>query len=632
MKVRHILVTGAGGFIGKRVVKTLLQDGYEVTAMIRNNSNAFFSQHKRLHILKADITDFGSFSAKVGSVNAFVHLAANKYHPLLSYKTNLDGAKNIVKLIKNKKISGKRLINISTQSTKIRTKGVYGSSKALSDKIIQSANIDWTTLKPSLVYGNDKGTLFNTISSYIKQLPVIPLIGDGKWMLYPIDVDDLARIISKTLETRKTYHKIYDIGCEKGITFNDLIRLMEHELHKNKPIIHVPVTLGIIAVTLALKIFPKLPISVDNVLGSTQSTSCDPKPAIEDLKFTPTPIKAGVKKYLSNQSGKELVKVAIVGLGKMGILHSMILNSIPQVKIVALIDKDTSLINTSRSMGINANPFTSLIDALQKEQIDAVYICTPTFAHKEIIELCLKHNLPFFAEKPVLNIFEDYKFIPDVSREKNSSGYFWIFKREIQFTKKILETKKIGTVRNFSVRLKHSEVFGPKKGWLFNKKLSGGGVIMNPGPHAFSIINYLFGEAEITKSSLKFIYGNSVEDEAKVEMSISNKIKGALNANWSTPGFPVLTIEYKIEGDQGSIDFKNGELSVRTKRKNKVYKYHQIPQLYEVYNLNPKSGGDAYYTEDFFFIQSVLGRVKLINNLDFSYSVESMIHNTYEKS
>jgi nucleoside-diphosphate-sugar epimerase/predicted dehydrogenase len=625
---QHILVTGAAGFIGKVVVAELLKAGYQVTAMVRPGTITSFTPHPKLSLLWADITDYATLAKGIKQIDVVVHLAANKYHPKLSYAVNLQGARNVVRLVEEGKVSTKRIINISSQSTKIRFRGVYGESKRQSDVIIEGSSANWTTLKPSLVYGTGEETLFQTIRKYVEKLPAVPVIGDGRWELYPIDVVDVAQAIIKCIERPKTIRKVYDLGAPTKITFDQLVRLIQKEVGIVKPIVHIPVLLGLPAVFLASKIIPNLPISVDNVLGSTQNTDCKPKLAIRDLGLTLLPIKDGVKKYLSNPT--TVVKhIVMVGLGKMGIMHSTVLSVIPGAKIVAIVDQDASLGQTAKSMGIEAAFYPSLQEALAKHAVDAVFICTPTFAHREIIDLCRTKGIRFFVEKPVYVQHNDF----NGTYSGSAAGYFWIYKREVEHTKKLLDARAIGKIERYTINLKHGEVFGPKKGWLFKKSLSGGGVLANPGPHAFSIIQFLIGRGRVSQSKLEYLYGNEVEDRATVNLVHSEGIQGKLQASWSVPKHPVMSIEYDIIGSNGTISFTSNVLTLQQGKKISQWKYWEIPYARSVYNLNPKSGGEAYYTEDLLFIQSLSkSGPRLVNNMLFAENVEGMIGEAYEKA
>lgn len=622
-----ILVTGANGFIGKRTVEMLLNDGYLVRALVREDGFCRLKPHKNLSVVRANICDYKKLKNGVGEVDAAVHLAANKYHPKNSLIVATEGAKNLIRLINEGKVRSNRIINISSQSTKIKWQGVYGMSKSKSDEIImRSPGVRWTTLKPSLVYGDDKNTIFKTIANYALKLPIIPVIGNGKWVLFPIDVDDVAKMIIKALKNDVTIGKVYDLGCEKGIQFNKLVELIKNELGVHKTIVNIPFGVGFLAVWMATKIMPNLPINVDNVLGSNQDTHCHPRKAIKDLKIIPLSVADGVKKYLGKANK---LKVAIVGLGKMGILHATILATMNEVEITAVVDIDKKLGKTAVSMGFGAKFYSSLKEAVKNEKIRAVFICTPNFNHLEMVEECKKFNLPFMVEKPVTANVADWKKLllgmSEKVKKQSMAGYFWIKKREIVFIKNLLKKKVIGEVLGYSIVLKHGEVFGKKKGWMFIKKLSGGGVLMNPGPHAFSVIRYLFGKGKIDKSRLKYIFGNEVEDEARILLS-HGKIKGELSASWSVKNEPVLKIGVDINGTKGRILFNSSGLWVNERK----YEYGEIPQEREVFNLNPRSGGDAYYLEDREFIESCIFNKTTSSPLTFAREVEEMIYESYK--
>ena len=105
------------------------------------------------------------------------------------------------------------------------------------------------------------------------------------------------------------------------------------------------------------------------------------------------------------------------------------------------------------------------------------------------------------------------------------------------------------------------------------------------------------------------------------------KITGELVASWSVKNEPVLKIEIEIHGKKGRIIFKDNKLSVNKK----IYNYEEIAREGEVFNLNPKSGGDAYYLEDREFIENCFDdKRKTTTSLLFAKEVEEMIYKSYE--
>ncbi len=633
--MKTVFVTGAGGFIGKVVVEGLLSCGYTVIAMVRPQAVTSLQPDDRLTLLRADITDFESYANKLQSVNVVVHLAANKYDPKLAPIVNLSGAENIARLFTEKKLKGNRLINISSQSTKIKYKGVYGKTKDQSDHILQKETIDWITLKPSLVLGNEIGSLFTSIVYFTRTLPFVPVIGNGKWQVYPIAVEDVTAAIIAAIESDTTIHRIYDLGSKRMVTFDNFIREIQNAIGIKRRIVHIPMWLGLSLTWLMARVVPNLPISTDNILGSNQHTNCNPLPAIKDLKLKPLSLSQAVDKYLGIKEPRP--RIAVVGLGKMGILHATVLSAIDNSLVCALVDRDVSLAKTAQSMGINAKVYTSLDVALAEVAIDGVYICTPNFSHIEIMQTCIAHNLPFFVEKPVVihpdDLVKIIKSSPKQLRAKSASGYLWPYRREVQYVKQLLDKNAIGEVINYSITLKHSEVFGPKKGWLFNRKLSGGGVLMNPGPHAVSVVHYLFGTPVVDDAKVTYLYGNDVEDVAEIQLAHAKGIKGTLLASWSVVGYPIATIEFSITGSLGSIAYEDNLLTIRQKGKPvRKLTYPLIPAKSDIFDLNPKVSGECFYQEDRAFIQSLVLPKPMVNDLSFALAIEKTIQRCYEKS
>src|SRR5687768_1197281 len=102
------------------------------------------------------------------------------------------------------------------------------------------------------------------------------------------------------------------------------------------------------------------------------------------------------------------MNVAVIGLGKIGIMHTAMVRSIPGANLVALIDREPKLGRHVQSMMSKPVPFfTSVEDALKQVPIKAVLVCTPQFAHRPVAEACLEAGLDVFVEKPLAHRLED---------------------------------------------------------------------------------------------------------------------------------------------------------------------------------------------------------------------------------
>ena len=104
----------------------------------------------------------------------------------------------------------------------------------------------------------------------------------------------------------------------------------------------------------------------------------------------------------------EVVKVCMLGAGRVGKLHSGTLRRyVPDGDVVALVDAQEEILNETGDEFEIDERYTSLEQALDKSQFDAVVITTPTFTHKEIAVLSAEHGKHVFLEKPMAMDLEE---------------------------------------------------------------------------------------------------------------------------------------------------------------------------------------------------------------------------------
>src|SRR4030065_1138591 len=226
-----IYITGANGFIGHNLVEYFSNKNYDVWALLRNGSLPSFSLKNNINIVFGDLLDKNSLVKSIPENCMVINLAANPYDPILSYKVNVGGTKNLVEASLKNKV--KHFINISSQSTKIRKKGVYANTKIESDKIVESSLLNYTILKPSLVYGPGNKGLFSKIKAAISLIPFVPIFGSGKTLFNPLHVDDLNILIEKVVNDKSAFNKTYDIGSKNKISYNTFYLLTLRYLKKN---------------------------------------------------------------------------------------------------------------------------------------------------------------------------------------------------------------------------------------------------------------------------------------------------------------------------------------------------------------------------------------------------------------
>jgi nucleoside-diphosphate-sugar epimerase len=286
-----VLVTGAAGFLGRDLVRTLLDSGYRVRAMVRARPLDDFT-HEKLEIVSANMRDLDSLCAAVCDIDVVVHLAALTRDQPESEEINVGGARRLINACLRTGCT--RIINISSQAAKIERKGVYARTKFEADRLFQASGLQVTSLLPSLVYGEGSEGAFGMMLRLVRKLPIIPVFGDGTWLSAPIHVRDVSRAIVSCIERDITMGKVYDLGGPTIISLDALLDKICSQWRIKRRKLHVPLPVALFAAR-AATLLPRPPITVSNVLGSNQDTGIEVETAATELGIEPLPLDAGLE-------------------------------------------------------------------------------------------------------------------------------------------------------------------------------------------------------------------------------------------------------------------------------------------------------------------------------------------------
>ncbi len=304
--------------------------------------------------------------------------------------------------------------------------------------------------------------------------------------------------------------------------------------------------------------------------------------------------------------------MAVIGLGKMGILHTALVNMIPLVELTALSDIDKQLSKYVQQSGLKAAFYSDVGQMLQDVKLDAALICTPAFTNLSLAALCLAHNLDVFVEKPLAHTFAAAQRMVELAAEKNAvnaTGYVFAHIGLFKKAKELLDEKVIGDVFRFRSCIYISEVFAKKKGWYYDKSRSGGGAVINIASHLIYLLYWYFGSVANVFAQTLHCYSD-VEDAASVYLEFSNGIKGTLDVSWSLPGYRLSYLELVVEGNNGTLELTNDyvRLYLHKAQKNIGKEWTTIHKIDLPQTSQFELGGEGYYEEDVDFVQCCLER------------------------
>ncbi len=329
------------------------------------------------------------------------------------------------------------------------------------------------------------------------------------------------------------------------------------------------------------------------------------------------------------------MNVGIVGLGKMGLLHAGILNSLKDVKISSITEKEGLIANYIRNSMPHVNvygDFEKMFDS--EEELDLVYITTPVSSHLSITLSCIKNKINFFIEKPLTRNAEESKRL--CTKLKNSQiihavGYNRRFVDTFSRVKELLDLKLLGEVFSVKSSMYLSNIFSKSAGWRYKKDVSGGGVLLDLGSHLVDLLLWYFGPIDIVSGEIKSLYSREVEDAAHMDIEFANKIHGELDTSWSVEGYRLPEINLEIIGDNGKLRVNDDFIKMELKKP--VKQFQGITVIYKQ-SLNTgvsiDIGGPEYTKEDEHVVECVKNKKQTLINVFEASRTQSVIQAMYD--
>ena len=286
---------------------------------------------------------------------------------------------------------------------------------------------------------------------------------------------------------------------------------------------------------------------------------------------------------------KNKYNVCVIGTGHIANkFHIPSFKKSKKINKIILVDKNNdNLVNTARKFKIKSI-YPTLKDAIKKEKINFVNICTPPSTHRYFINEAIKNKLHLFVEKPFVlkhkNFVEIFEKIKKY-KLKCQCAYHQRFRPISREIKKILKKKEIGKVyyikiinRKFRGIPKHSKYFS-------SKKYSGGGPLIDLGSHYFDLVgwllnfpkiskfsNYMFDNIFAQKKEKKYLPFKKFDNE---ELAVGNiKFKNGCLLNFELSYVLNTNKEFsKIEifGTKGYISWPDG-VQILIKKNKKMFK------------------------------------------------------------
>ena len=305
-----VLVTGATGFVGRRVVRELLLHQYPVRCLVHTPGRERMFDTDSVDVHYGSVSDPAALDSAFLGVDSVVHLVGiiRQRGRATFEAVNHRGTVNVVEAAK-KAGSVKELVQVSAIGAANSRRLPYMYSKWQAEQEVVNSGIPYTIVRPSLVFGpGDEFT--NSLGALIKVAPVVPVVGTGRNRFQPIHVDDLARCLALTLGRGDVRDRIVEVGGPEQLSYNELVRLIARTLGKFRLPVHLPAWMVWPNVWVMEKLLPKPPLNLEELRMISVRNVADERGVADAFGFQPRPMEGNIE-YLKDISFGEGMKTML---------------------------------------------------------------------------------------------------------------------------------------------------------------------------------------------------------------------------------------------------------------------------------------------------------------------------------
>ena len=297
----RIVITGGTGFIGREVVNRLLEtpgDEIAVTTREPGRSDPWGGRVEKIQAFAGDALSLGK--AFTGA-DVVVHTIQFPNHPVEDPSRGrtyleVDGIGTQVAVAVAKKVGVRRFIYLSGAGAGQGRPEAWFRAKDVAEAAIRESGMEYALLRPSWIYGRGDRSMSRFVA-FVRYLPVVPVIGNGRTHVDPIYVRDVARCVVEAVRRSDAKDKALDLGGPERLTMDEIIHTVQKVLGRGQFLLHQPA--GLIKLLVRpMALLPEPPLSPHAIDFILQEVDLDPRPAMAYFGFAFRRLEDGLRDYL----------------------------------------------------------------------------------------------------------------------------------------------------------------------------------------------------------------------------------------------------------------------------------------------------------------------------------------------
>lgn len=235
-----ILVTGATGYVGGRLVEELLLRGYDIRVLARVESPELKIRWPEIEVVVGDALDYENLRKSLKDIEVTYYLI----HSLLLGRNELEEAEkkaatNFRQAAEDNNV--KRIIYLGGLVDKRAELSVHMKSRLKVAEELSSGTVPVTVLRAAMIIGSGSAS-FEILKQLSKNLRILLIPKWAKTRSQPIGIRDVIKYLIGVLELDETTGISYDIGGRSELTYADMLKILSGLLAKKK--LYIPVSVS----------------------------------------------------------------------------------------------------------------------------------------------------------------------------------------------------------------------------------------------------------------------------------------------------------------------------------------------------------------------------------------------------
>lgn len=285
-----IAVTGANGFLGRHMVRAFNERNIPYLALLREGTypDGILTERGRV----VDFRSVHELGKAFQGAQQILHLAGRVNGSIEELQeSNVNLMRRLAEAAKRARVT--RIVYLSSVAAQMK-KGPYGIAKWESEEILKQSGIPYVIFRAALIYGTGDTKNIAMMEKMLKSLPVLPLLGGGRFMIQPVYVEDIVPAVVRALEGDRM-NRTYNLAGPEQISLKEMVEILAARLGKKPLLVPVPLKPVQAFARFWSLLFPGTHLPVKQILELDQHRAFEIEEARNEMGFNPRVFQEGVR-------------------------------------------------------------------------------------------------------------------------------------------------------------------------------------------------------------------------------------------------------------------------------------------------------------------------------------------------